>query len=194
MYIMPDFYLPFVKNRRAVEYKQKEYKTIQDAKRALLNIDIQSHEIKYQEYEHQYQKELHKLKIISSNNIQNNPINLFDTFNIYMNHQTNRMKLEVYHEKIPIYRRKLLRTCRRRQQLKSKKNFVNVAPKIILDLTRHPFTTREIAYLSRGHNINAFIFRIICIVCISFQVQHISDQIKVHFVQFNNEKNRLIKV
>ncbi|CAF1516061.1 unnamed protein product, partial [Adineta ricciae] len=48
---------------------------------------------------------------------------------------------------------KLVRRLRRRHKkdLRSKKTpFIPVAPKIIIDLIRHPFTTTEINYLSRG--------------------------------------------
>lgn len=150
--ISDDLYSPVVKDHVIIEFTQNQYKIVQEAKRTWLNIFLDTYEIQYQDYEHQYREELKKFQLISSNNIQRNitttTTTLFYSFITYMNYRTNRMKQEIYYEKIPIYRRKLL--CHRRRCLGSKKELVNVRPTIILDLMRHPFSTTELAYLSRG--------------------------------------------
>ncbi|CAF1529826.1 unnamed protein product, partial [Adineta ricciae] len=66
-YIRSDFYSPIVKNQLAMELKQKQYKTIQEAKRLWLNIYIDMYEIQYQNYEQQYQQELKQFQSINLN-------------------------------------------------------------------------------------------------------------------------------
>ncbi|CAF1459948.1 unnamed protein product [Adineta steineri] len=143
-FIAPQFYLPVIKNDPIIEYKQQRYKIIQEAKRTWFNIFVDACEI-------QYQEELKKFQMICVNDSQKNEyITLFTSCINYINHRTKRIKREIYSEKIPVYRRKLLR--HRQRHLKSKKELVNVRPKIILDLIRHPFTSNELDYLSRGPN------------------------------------------
>jgi uncharacterized protein YbgA (DUF1722 family) len=147
--VSDDLYSPVSKDQLIIEFKQNQYKIVQEAKRTWLNIFLDTYEIQYQDYEHQYQEEFKKIELLSSNNSQRNgTTTLFTSLIGYMNHRTNRMKQEIYSEIIPIYRRKLL--CHCRQQLRSKKKVVNVRPTIILDLIRHPFTAIELAYLSKG--------------------------------------------
>ncbi|CAF1434632.1 unnamed protein product [Adineta steineri] len=143
-FIAPQIYLPVIKNDPIIQYKQQRYKIIQEAKRTWLNIFVDAFAI-------QYQEELKKFQMICVNDSQKNEyIALFTSCINYINHRTNRIKREIYAEKIPVYRRKLLR--HRQRHLKSKKEIVNVRPRIILDLIRHPFTSNELDYLSRGPN------------------------------------------
>jgi len=147
--VSDDLYSPVVKDHLVIEFKQNQYKIIQEAKRTWLNIFVHAYEIQYQDYEHQYREELQQFQLLCSNNIQRHgTTSLFHSFITFMNYRTNRMKQEIYYEKIPVYRRKLL--CHRRRRLRSKKEVVNVRPTIILDLIRHQFTTMELAYLSKG--------------------------------------------
>lgn len=140
-FIAFDSYLPLVKDSIAVEFKQKRYKIIQEAKRNWLNLYVDGYENKIQAYEYQYKEELYKLK-------SNETTLLFDSFTNYINHRTNRMKQEISYDKIPIYRRQLVRIHRR---LKSKsKKIVSIFPNIIIDLIYHPFTATQLDYLSRG--------------------------------------------
>ena len=147
-FIASDLYSPVLQDPMAIELKQQQYKILQEAKRTWLNIYIDALEIKYQEYEHQYQKDLEVFKFNTSTNIHTNGITLFNAVLIYIDHRINRLKQEIYYEQVPIYRKKLIRL---HQRLKSTtKAFVNISPKIILDLNHHPFTATELTYLSRG--------------------------------------------
>ncbi|CAF1322710.1 unnamed protein product [Adineta steineri] len=150
MFIAPTLYSSIVKDHLTImTLKQKRYKTIQEIKRIWLNIYIDAYEIQYQDYEHQYKRELDNFKLISANDDQINETTLpIDSFMTYINHRTNRMKREIYSEKLSIYRRKLLRRHRRRLELKTK--LIPICPTVIIDLIRHPFTATELAYLSRG--------------------------------------------
>jgi hypothetical protein len=66
----------------------------------------------------------------------------------YMNHRTKRLKQEIQCERIPVYRKKLLRLRRRDKKLIKK--LVPVSAKVILDIPYNPFSAGELAYLSRG--------------------------------------------
>ncbi|CAF1545843.1 unnamed protein product [Adineta ricciae] len=150
----PNLYSPIVQDQLAVELKQKQFKNIQEAKRAWLDIYVNIYEVQYQEYDQHYQKEFNQFQVISLNDGQKYGVDLFNSFMTYINHRTDRIKQEIYSEKILIYRRKLVRRRRRhhhhQEDLRSKKSpFIRVAAKIIIDLIRHPFTTTEINYLSR---------------------------------------------
>ena len=112
-FIAPDLYSPIVKDQTGLEFKQKRYKIIQEAKRTWLNIFLDAYEIQYQDCEHQCLEELHQFQLISSNNTQRNGITLFDSFLTYINYRTSRIKQQIYYEKTPIFRRKLLRLRRR---------------------------------------------------------------------------------
>jgi hypothetical protein len=144
-----------IKNHLATEYKQQRYKIIQEAKRTWLNIYLHVYESQIQEHDFQYQQNLSQLKQNILNNTSVDGITFYDSFITYMNHRQNRIEHDIYGEKIPIYRRKLLRV--RRQHLKSIKKIVSVLPKVILDILYNPFTARELAYLSRG-DIFSFFF------------------------------------
>lgn len=78
----------------------------------------------------------------------NQSIPLLDAFHSYIKNRMDRLKQEIYHEKLPMYRRKLL-NLNRRLKLKNKSQ-VETSPTIILDLIRHRFTSRELAFLARG--------------------------------------------
>jgi hypothetical protein len=75
---------------------------------------------------------------------------VINAFLNYMNHRTKRMMEEIFYDKIPVYRKQLLRH-RRRLQLKKQLPRVSVLPKVIIDLIYHPFTATQLAYLSRGY-------------------------------------------
>ncbi|CAF3713387.1 unnamed protein product [Rotaria socialis] len=132
----------------SIEYQQKRFKLIQETKRHFLNIYLHSYEIQYQQRENEYQQ-LFK-EFVSKNNLSNNESILLEGFHRYMNYRIDRLKQIIYYEQIPIFQKKLRH---QRQRLKRKRKFlkqVQVSPHVILDLRRHPFTTNELKYLSRG--------------------------------------------
>ncbi|CAF4050299.1 unnamed protein product [Rotaria sp. Silwood2] len=147
-FITPNLYSPLIQDSMAIELKQQQYKIIQEAKRTWLNIYIDAHEMKYREYEHQYQQDLKQFEFISSVHIDTTDITLFNCVLLYINHRVDRLKQEIYYEKLPIYRRKFVRL--RQHLISTKKNLVTVAPTLILDVICHPFTIAELAYLSRS--------------------------------------------
>ncbi|CAF3300302.1 unnamed protein product, partial [Rotaria sp. Silwood2] len=132
----------------AVEFKQKRYKIIQEATRTWLNMYVDAYESEIQEYEHQYQQALNEFELNHLNHVQHiNGITLFNSFINYINHRTNRIKQEIYYDKIPVYRRQLLRLHRR---LDSSTKMVPVSLKVIIVLIYYPCTATQLAYLSRG--------------------------------------------
>ncbi|CAF1322835.1 unnamed protein product [Adineta steineri] len=82
MFIAPTLYSCIVKDHLlTMTLKQKRYKTIQEIKRIWLNIYIDAYEIQYQDYEHQYKRELDNFKLISANDNQINEATLpIDSF------------------------------------------------------------------------------------------------------------------
>jgi hypothetical protein len=142
-----DLYSPIIKDK---DLKQHRYKIIQQAKRTWLTIYLDAYENKIQEHKFQYQKKFLQLqKHLSKHSIHlNGTDNLYDSYMTYMNHRTKRLKQEIQCEKLPIYRKKLLRLRHRDKKLIRK--LVDVSPKVILDIPYNPFTARELAYLSRG--------------------------------------------
>ncbi|CAF4782486.1 unnamed protein product, partial [Rotaria sp. Silwood2] len=146
-FIASDHDLPLIKDTIAVEFKQKRYKIIQDAKRTWLNMYIEAYVSKIQEYEHQYQRDLNEFELTHINDMCINEKSLFRSFVDYINHRTNRMLQEIYCEKLPPYRKQLVRV---RERLKWPKKMVTVFPTVIFDILYHPFTPTQLAYLSRG--------------------------------------------
>jgi hypothetical protein len=147
-FIAPDLYIPFVKDDISVEFKQKRYKMIQEAKRLWLNMYIiDAYELILLAYKQHYQQILKQFEINNLNHPHMNGITLVDAFITYMDHRINRMKQEIYYEKILDYRRQLTRLRRRST---STKQMVKVSPQVILDLIHHPFTAIQLSYLSRG--------------------------------------------
>lgn len=148
-FIAPNLYKPLIKNSYALEFQQKHYKIIQETKRTWLNIYLNAYEIQYQECEHQYEEDLKRFELNHlNNNVENQGISFMESFRSYMNYRINRLKQEIYHENLPVYRRKLLR-LRRHFKINNKSQVI-IAPNIILDLIHHPFTTVELAFLARG--------------------------------------------
>ncbi|CAF1290969.1 unnamed protein product [Rotaria sp. Silwood1] len=144
-----DDYFPLIKDNIAVEFKQNRHKIIQEAKRTWFNTYIDAYESQIAEVEHQYEMELHQFELTnSSHSCLNNEITtLYQSFLNYINHRINRIKEEIAYEKIPIYKKKLLRAQRRS---KFTNKTVTLKPNVIVDLIYHPFTDTQLAYLSRG--------------------------------------------
>ena len=146
-FLSSDLYFPIIKDHLAVEFKQKRYKIIQEAKRTWLNLYIQAYQIKIQEYEHQYQQDLNQFELKNINHMHINEKSLLDSFNDYIDYRINRIKQDIYFEKLPSYHKQVLR---KRQCLRWPKKMVTVNPTVILDILYHPFTSTQLAYLSRG--------------------------------------------
>ncbi|CAF1237188.1 unnamed protein product [Rotaria sp. Silwood1] len=148
-FIELDDYFPFIKDNIAVEFKQNCYKIIQEAKRTWLNTYVGAYESQIQAFEHHYEVELHQFELTSSSRTcsNNEIITLYQSFLNYIQRRIKRLKEEIAYEKIPIYRKQLLRIQRRS---KSTNKTVTLKPNVIIDLIYHPFTAAEVAYLSRG--------------------------------------------
>lgn len=137
-----------LQNSLTIQFQHEKYKIIKEAKRNCLNLFFHAYEIQYQHYENQYQQNFKEFE--SKTNIDNNGTILLESFLTYINYRINRLKQVIYHEKLPVFRRKLRR---QRQHLKQNGKFykqIQVSPHVILDLHQHPFTTAELKYLARG--------------------------------------------
>jgi len=102
-----DHYFPLIKDNIVVEFKQK---------RTCLNMYIDAYETKIQQYQHQYDIELHKFqrnchstRTNTNDETMTIATNLFNSFLNYINYRTNRMIQKIAFEKIPIYRKQVLR-------------------------------------------------------------------------------------
>ncbi|CAF2819348.1 unnamed protein product [Rotaria sp. Silwood2] len=144
-----DDYFPVVKNTVAIEFKHNNYKIIQEAKRIWLKTYGDAYESEIEKFKHQYEDELHQFQLVNSRHsgFYSATTTIMNSFLDYMNRRTNRLKEEIVYEKVPFYRKHLLRV---QQRFKSTKKMVTVKPTVIVDLLCHPFTTSQLAYLSRG--------------------------------------------
>lgn len=149
-FVMPDLYTPMVKNASAIELKQKRSKLIQAIKRRWLQMELDTYEQRYREYEIQYQHALKQLEILSSTRLYSDSSHvLYRAFLAYIDHRSNRLQHQFFDEKIRLLRKQLLFTGRLRRKKKGSSS-IPVAPSMIVDLLHHPFTYKEVAYLSRG--------------------------------------------
>lgn len=148
-FVAPDFYRPLLKNSIAVEFKQKRCKIIQDVKRQWLVSKFDHYHQQYEQADKDYRKILQKLVIDSSTSLfTTGNQNAYQSFMAYIKHHTERLQQEFAQEKLPSYRKMLQRLYRRRSQ--EQKKLVDVSPLVMTDLLRHPFTLKEMAFLSRG--------------------------------------------
>lgn len=148
-FVAPDFYRPLLKNSIAVEFKQKRCKMIQDVKRQWLARKFDYYHRQYEQAHKAYRKVLQKLEIDSSTSLfTTGNQNVYQSVVAYIKHHTERLQQEFFREKLPLYRKKLQRLYRRRSQ--EQKKLADVSPLVMTDLLRHPFTCKEMAFLSRG--------------------------------------------
>ncbi|CAF2139725.1 unnamed protein product [Rotaria magnacalcarata] len=124
-FIAPNIYSPVISNTIAIQFKNKRYKIIQEAKRSWLNIILHAYEIKIQEYDRQYQYELIQLKSQLLNSMTLNGESIVSS-----------------------YRKILLQN--RQRSLSSTKSIIGVCPEPYLDLMSNPFNTNEWNHLSLG--------------------------------------------
>ncbi|CAF1334191.1 unnamed protein product [Rotaria sp. Silwood1] len=144
-----DDYFPVGKDTVVIEFKQNNYKIIQEAKRMWLKTYINAYENEIEKFKHQYEDELYQFQLLNSRHggIYSTTTTIVNSFLDYMNRRTNRLKEEIAYEKVPLYRKHLLRV---QQRFKSTQKMVTVKPTVIVDLFYHPFTAAQLAYLSRG--------------------------------------------
>ena len=152
-FIAPDLYTPLINDPIALEFQHQREKIIREAKRSWLYNYVCLYEIRLQNYEQHYQRDLHQFQLNTSSsdlmmNDHGTTTTLFHSFTAYMDHRINRIKHEIYFEKIPRYRSKLLRI--QRLSSTNHRKLVDVSPQVIIDLIQHPFNADELAYLSRG--------------------------------------------
>ncbi|CAF3880665.1 unnamed protein product [Rotaria sp. Silwood1] len=148
-FIAFDDYFPLMKDNITIEFKQNSYKIIQEAKRTWLNTYVDAYENQIEKFQDEYERELHQFQIANSSHtrISNGTTTLYQSFLNYINRRINRIKQEIAYEKIPCYRKDILRVQR---HLNSTNKTVSVKPYVIVDLMYNPFTTAQLAYLSRG--------------------------------------------
>jgi hypothetical protein len=152
--IASDMYRPPINDSIAIAFNKKRSKILQEAKRTILNMFVHAYEMKIQEYEQQYRRELSAFTEYVTNDTL--PIGTCsqDTITVYINHRRNRIKQEVYH-KISSLRKQLRR--RRQRSSASTKNIVDVCPQVILDVDHVPLNAAELKYLSKGKLVFSFI-------------------------------------
>jgi hypothetical protein len=121
-FIVPLSYSSIIKDQKAIQFNNKQYKIIQEGKRNWLNIFLNAYEIKLQEYERKYHNEFLQFeKYLLLNNtttIDGSPI--LHKIKEYMTYQTNRLKLDTCN-KMSSFRIKLLQN---RQRSSTAKNTV----------------------------------------------------------------------
>ncbi|CAF2152106.1 unnamed protein product, partial [Rotaria magnacalcarata] len=124
-FIAPNIYSPVISNTIAIQFKNKRYKIIQEAKRSWLNVILHAYEIKIQEYDRQYQYELIQLKSQLLKSMTLNGESMFHHLNEYANSRTKKLKMDIHH-RVSSYRKILLQN--RQRSLSSTKNIIGVCP------------------------------------------------------------------
>ena len=91
-FIAPDLYASLIHDPIALEFQHRRDKMIREAKRSWVNNYVHLDEILLQNYEQQYQRDLHQFEQNHSNNVH--PMNdngttttLFQPFTAYMDHR-----------------------------------------------------------------------------------------------------------
>ncbi|CAF4247631.1 unnamed protein product, partial [Rotaria sordida] len=147
-FITPMSYTPMKNDQKAIEVKNKQYKTIQEAKRLWLIIALYAYDIKLQDYENQYQNKFVELKSSLSNSIMIDSSSIVEQITEYMNYRTNKLKQDIY--KKVLSSRRILLQIRQHSSSSSRKNIIGVSPEPYLDLMSNPFKTRQWNDLSLG--------------------------------------------
>jgi hypothetical protein len=147
-FIVPMSYSPIIKEQKAIQFNNKQYKIIQEGKRNWLNIFLNAHEIKLQEYEQQYHSAFLQLEkyLLLNNTTTIAGSSILNKIKEYMTYQTNRLKQDTYN-KMSSFRVKLLQN---RQRSLTTKDTIGVSPEPYLDLHSNPFSTCQWAQLSLG--------------------------------------------
>lgn len=141
-FVAPQFYRPLIKNAIGMQFKQKRMKILQEVKRQWLLRIFHDYEKQYEQQHVQYQQRLQALQVNDSTQM------LFHIYSTYIQHHIERLQEEFFHQTLRLYRKKLQQQYRQRS--KEAKQLINVSPVVMIDLFHHPFTSNEMAYLSRG--------------------------------------------
>ena len=145
--IAPDIYWPVIDDSIAVDFTMKRHKIIQEAKRELVTIHVDAYEAKIQHYERRYEHVLNDCKLTIATSLNVHACDWLNSIVAYMNHRTHRMKNEIY-GKVTRCRRNLARS--RQRASSSRKNVVDVCPRVIVDVNGVPLSAGELKYLSLG--------------------------------------------
>lgn len=145
-FIEPMTYSPVIQNTIAVEFANKRFKIIQEAKRSWLKISFHAYELKINEYDHQYQSELSLLKSCLLNSMNMNGESISNQINEYMDYRTRKSKREVY-QKMSVYQNILLQN---RKRSSSRKNTIGVSSEPYLDVLSNPFDQHQWNHLALG--------------------------------------------
>ncbi|CAF4890970.1 unnamed protein product, partial [Rotaria socialis] len=147
-FIAPNIYSPVISNTIAIQFKNKHYKIIQEAKRSWLNITLHAYEIKIQEYDRQYQYELVQLKSRLLNSMTLNGESMFHHLNEYANSRTKKLKAYIHHRFIIHCLIFLGPSCirlnqsairpRHQQEIQIKKEYSDINQKVVQYLTSPP--------------------------------------------------------
>ena len=140
-FVAPQFYRPLIKNSIGMQFKQKRCRILQEVKRQWLSRMFQDYEQQYEQCHRQYQQRLQRLESHCSTR-------LYQSYVSYIQHHIVRLQEEFFHQTLRLHRKKLQRQFRQRS--KEAKQLIGVSPVVMIDLFHHPFTTNEMAYLSRG--------------------------------------------
>lgn len=144
-FVAPPFYRPLIKNAIAMQFKQRRDRILQEVKRQWLLRMFQDYEKQYEQYHQQYQQRLQILQV-------NRSTHLYQSYMAYIQHHIQRLQEEFFHQTLRLDRKKFQRQFRQRS--KQAKRSMGVSPTVMINMFRHPFTTNEMAYLSRGENIS----------------------------------------
>lgn len=139
-------YKPLISDMTSIEFKNQHDKIVQQVKRTWLNIYFNAYEAKIQEYEHQYNEQLHifQLQFECKDNVS--WIAALNSIKTYLSNRKNRMRKQIY-VNMSNYRKKLLNY--RKRSSKAKKT-IDVSPTPIFYLFCNPFNDQERACLSKG--------------------------------------------
>ena len=145
--ITPEYNRPPVVDHILADFKTKRRRILQQAKRSLLSVFAHAYEFKIQECEQEYQQALIEVELnLAKSTMLTSGLTPFHSIKAYMTHHTNRIKQEIHH-KISHFNRTI---ARRRHRSKSAKKTTGICPQVTIDVVRHPMSSDELAYLSRG--------------------------------------------
>ncbi|CAF1497015.1 unnamed protein product, partial [Rotaria magnacalcarata] len=146
--IQSHLYTPLVHDTTSIEFKIQSDRIIQQVKRTWFNIYENAYEMKIQEYEKQYKKNLHmfQLRFECKNNIDR--IFRLNSIKTYLKNRKQRM-IEQICINMSGYRKKLLNY---RKRLSKAKKTIGVSPKPIFYLLYNPFNDQEHENLCKGPN------------------------------------------
>ena len=133
----------------------QQNKIMQEFKRRKLNVELEQYELKIQQYEQLYQKDLIELRsqLLTTNTVTN--IHQLDTLmrhiTLYLNHYTNKFIHEIrfresqFHIKLIRHRHR-----HRHRNTSTKQKLIDVYPQTIVDVPNISLNSNQLDYLSRN--------------------------------------------